>query len=61
MPSNTLRTWRNRLGVRMGDDRCYGEDEVRYVLEFLAFRTHGYTLQQYVDYKHGQFQPSMVS
>ncbi|WP_163659068.1 hypothetical protein [Adonisia turfae] len=61
VPPNTLRSWRNRLGVRMGNDKCYGEAEVRYVLDFLAFRTHGYTMQQYIDYKHGQFSPAMVS
>lgn len=61
VPSSTLSTWRWRLGVTADKDRCYGKAEVRYVLEFLAFRSHGYTMQQYIDYKHGQFQPAMVS
>ena len=61
VPSSTLGTWRWRLGVTADADGYYGEAEVRYVLEFLAFRTYGYTMQNFIDYKHGQFQPAMVS
>ena len=58
VPANTFRTWRRRIGIEVDPDGCYGEAEVRYMLEFLAFRSRGYTAKQYVDYQHGRFEPA---
>lgn len=59
---DTFNTWRWRLGIKVAPDGCYGQEEVLYLLGYLDFRVKtGGTMQQYIDWKHGQFTPAMVS
>ena len=57
---HTLRTWRQRLGVNADKDRCYGFEEVQYVLEYLEFKGRGYSAKQYRAYKMGNFTPAPI-
>ncbi|WP_250564861.1 hypothetical protein, partial [Adonisia turfae] len=53
---DTFNSWRFRLGIRVAQDGCYGQEEVVYLLGWLDFRAKtGGTMQQYIDYKYGQF------
>lgn len=59
---DTFNSWRYRLGIQVDPDGCYGQAEVLYLLGWLDFRAKtGGTMQQYIDWKAGQFTPAMVS
>ena len=60
VPTNTLRTWRHRIGVSPDEDGCYGRAEVQYLLEYLSFKQQGFTARQFVDYKNGRFDPARM-
>ena len=60
VPMHTLRTWRQRIGVNADRDRCYGFEEVQYILEYLEFKDRGFSAEQYKAYKRGEFTPASI-
>lgn len=60
VPMATLRTWRRRIGVSADADDCYGFEEVQYVLEYLDFKSRGFTARQYKAFKRDEFSPAAV-
>lgn len=57
---HTLRTWRRRIGVSAGGDRCYSINDVSVVLEFIDFRKRGFNSAQFNAYKNGDFVPADI-
>ena len=61
VPPETFRTWRRRIGIKVGEDGCYGKEEVLRMIKHLEFRSNGYTTKQFLEYEAGKFQPFLPS
>lgn len=58
VPPNTFRSWRRRIGIKIGSDNCYSKRDICHMLECLEFRAKGYTTDQFLAYKAGEFIPA---